>query len=237
MPALSPSAPLALATAGWVALVAVGWLALAAAAVALARTARRGDAQVEVAQVSRVTALVDALRARDELTGRHSGRVAELVHAVAEDIGLDGADLRELVEAAALHDLGKLRVPDAILRKPAALSPSEWAVVRRHPEWGAQVVGNLPELAHLADVVRCHHERYDGAGYPDGLAGTEIPLGARIVAVCDAYDAMVNDRPHRAALPAVRALAELRANAGHQFDPEVISAFERAVAPREPVAV
>jgi HD-GYP domain-containing protein (c-di-GMP phosphodiesterase class II) len=216
---------------GWAALGVAVWFGLLMLTVTLLHAARRGDSQaVRLARVSRVQALVDALRIRDEPTGRHSGRVAELVGAVARDVGMAETALTELVEAAALHDLGKLRVPDAILHKPAALTPAEWAVIRRHPDWGAEVVAHMSEISHLADVVRCHHEHYDGGGYPSGLAGAAIPLGARIVAVCDAYDAMVHDRPHRPALPAPRALAELRANAGHQFDPEIVAALERTLA-------
>jgi HD-GYP domain-containing protein (c-di-GMP phosphodiesterase class II) len=133
----------------------------------------------------------------------------------------------ELLECAArLHDVGKLGVPEAILRKPGPLDESEWAVMRRHPEWGAQMVARVPGLEGIAEYVRGHHERWDGRGYPDGLAGSRIPLASRVISVCDAFEAMVSRRPYRAPLSFDAALRELLAGAGSQFDPGLVAAVE-----------
>jgi HD-GYP domain-containing protein (c-di-GMP phosphodiesterase class II) len=131
-------------------------------------------------------------------------------------------------QAAALHDIGKAAVPDAILNKPGPLSEDEWVFMRRHTVIGERIMQAAPALAAAAPLVRSSHERFDGAGYPDALAGREIPLGASVIAVCDAYDAMVSDRPYRAALTHAEALAELQRCAGTQFDPAVVRAFVAA---------
>ena len=126
---------------------------------------------------------------------------------------------------ALLHDVGKLAIPQAILAKPGALDDAEWATMRSHPEIGAAAVAEVRELAHLAPAVRASHERWDGTGYPDGLAGYDIPIASRITAVCDAYDAMTSDRPYRAARSHLVALAELLACAGTQFCPHCADAL------------
>lgn len=128
-------------------------------------------------------------------------------------------------QVAELHDVGKFAIPDAILGKPGALTDDEWELVRRHPVVGQRILAAAPALVHLAEIVRATHERFDGRGYPDGLVGAEIPLVARVVAVCDAFDAMTANRPYRPALSAEDALAELRRCAGTQFDPAVVAAF------------
>ena len=134
------------------------------------------------------------------------------------------ADLELVERAARLHDVGKLAVPDTILRKPGPLDEAEWAVMRRHPEWGADRVGSVPGLERLGVLVGYHHERWDGRGYPNGLEGEAIPLASRVISVCDAFEAMVSDRPYRASLDVAAALAELIAGAGSQFDPAVVAA-------------
>jgi HD-GYP domain-containing protein (c-di-GMP phosphodiesterase class II) len=131
--------------------------------------------------------------------------------------------------AARLHDVGKVAVPDAVLQKAARLTSEEWALMRTHPIVGAAVVSRVPALRALAPMIRAHHERWDGTGYPDGLAGDSIPLGARLVAAVDAYGAMTTDRPYRRASTPAYALAELRRCAGTQFDPAVIVALERVL--------
>jgi diguanylate cyclase len=145
---------------------------------------------------------------------------------VGERFGLSPAALAEIELAALLHDIGKVRVPDSILNKPGALTEDERAVMNRHPVWGAELLARVPGLEPVATIVRFHHERWNGGGYPAGLAGTRIPLTSRIIAVCDAHHAMTSDRPYRAALSQAHALAELRAGAGTQFDPVVVADLE-----------
>jgi len=132
-----------------------------------------------------------------------------------------------LRRGALLHDIGKIGVPDNILRKPAALSEAEWVTMRKHPEFGARIVAGIPFLEDVARIVRHHHERWDGRGYPDGLAGEDIPLGARIFAVADSFDAMTSDRPYRRAMTIDEARAEVARCRGTQFDPTVADAFAR----------
>jgi HD-GYP domain-containing protein (c-di-GMP phosphodiesterase class II) len=176
-------------------------------------------------------ALLNALQRHDGATGWHSRRVSLLARRTGALLGLAGTALDDLEEAALVHDAGKLRVPARILRKAGPLSPSEWALVRRHPEWGAELVSNVGQLGRHADAVRAHHERWAGGGYPAGRAGTSIPLPARIIAACDAYDAMTTERPHAPRRSPQEALAELQACAGRQFDPVVVSALEIALGP------
>jgi putative nucleotidyltransferase with HDIG domain len=169
--------------------------------------------------------LLRALAERNPELGEHISGVAELAEAVARRLGLDEEQVDHVRHAAALHDVGKMAIPDAILDKPAALDASEWEFIRRHTIIGERIVAAAPALRPVAALVRSSHERWDGHGYPDALAGEQIPLGARIVSVCDAFDAMVADRPYRAGMDAADALAELRRCAGSQFDPDVVDAF------------
>jgi len=173
--------------------------------------------------------LTSALDQRDRVTDGHSRRVADLSLMVARELGIEGDDLLDIERAAILHDIGKLAVPDAILSKPAELTPDEWLEMRRHPDVGYQLVRDVPFLNRAAEIIRGHHERFDGTGYPLGLKGDSIPLGARIFAVVDAYDAMTSDRPYRLALSHEEALAEIRYRAGTQFDPVVVVPFFAAV--------
>jgi diguanylate cyclase (GGDEF)-like protein len=172
--------------------------------------------------------LLRALAERSPDLGDHLSTVAELAVAVARRLGLPAAAIEEVRHAADLHDVGKVAIPDAILNKPGPLDDEEWAFMRRHTIIGERIVAAAPALREVAALVRASHERHDGQGYPDGLAGRDIPLGARIVAVCDSFDAMVADRPYRPALPADVALAELARCAGSQFDPAVVTAFLEA---------
>jgi hypothetical protein len=174
---------------------------------------------------ARVETLAAALDLRDRDTGRHVAEVVELALEVGEKLDLSRPAMAELEFAARLHDVGKIAVPDPILRKPAPLSLREWDMMRRHPEWGSGMLAHIPGLEAVAIVVRFHHERYDGRGYPDGLEGECIPLASRIVAVCDAYNAIVADRPYRSGRTHEEALEEIRRHAGTQFDPEVVEAF------------
>ena len=171
--------------------------------------------------------LLRALGAREPQLLIHTEAVAELARALATVLGLE-AETRDVVaRAAELHDVGKVAIPDAILAKSGPLNADEQAFMRRHTVIGEAIVGAAPALRPVAAIVRASHERWDGGGYPDGLAGEAIPLGARIVAVCDAFSAMVQDRPYGEVLGERDALAELRRCAGSQFDPEVVAAFYR----------
>ena len=161
---------------------------------------------------------------RPRLTG-HGPEVAQLALAVCRRLGLRPVATSRVHRAALLHDVGKVSVPRELLDRPGPLGDADWRVVREHPVVGEQLARAFPWLADAALLVRHHHERWDGTGYPDGLRGEEIPLGARIIAACDAYDAMVAERPYRAALSPAEAVERLRADAGAQFDPAVVMAL------------
>jgi response regulator RpfG family c-di-GMP phosphodiesterase len=148
---------------------------------------------------------------------------------VAEHLQVPGEERRHIAQAAELHDVGKVAIPDAILKKPEPLSEDEWEFLRRHPVIGERILSSAPALAVPAAIVRCTHERFDGTGYPDGLLADAIPLGARIVAVADAFTAMVSERPYATARETPEALAELRRHAGTQFDPIVVEAVAAVV--------
>ena len=183
--------------------------------------------------LSAVLLLAGALDLRDASTAEHSRTVARLAEVTARTLGLEPARVERIRTAGALHDLGKIAVPDAILRKEGGLTDAEWAEIRRHPEVGAQILQHAG-LDDIATWVLGHHERMDGRGYPFGVPGDRIPLEARVLSVADAFEAMTADRPYRRAMPVGEALAELRRCAGSQFDPLVVDAFERALA-LEPV--
>jgi response regulator RpfG family c-di-GMP phosphodiesterase len=170
-------------------------------------------------------ALVTALELRDNETEGHSQRVVDYAVAVAQAMGLEEPELTWLRQGAILHDIGKIGIRDAILHKPGTLDEDEWIAMRRHPEMGHRMLGHIPFLKPALDIVLCHQERWDGSGYPRGLKGEEIPMGARIFAVVDTLDAMTSDRPYRSALTLERAVGEIRAFAGKQFDPRVVEAF------------
>jgi diguanylate cyclase (GGDEF)-like protein len=176
--------------------------------------------------------LVRALAERHPDLGDHQDGVAELAAAVARRAGIEGEDLVQIGHAAALHDVGKVAIPDAIINKPAALDDEEWAFMRRHTVIGERIIAAAPALGGAAKLVRSSHEAFDGSGYPDGLAGTDIPLGARIIAICDAFDAMISDRPYSRAKTTDEALAELSRCAGAQFDPELVRLFQQVMADR-----
>jgi HD-GYP domain-containing protein (c-di-GMP phosphodiesterase class II) len=164
------------------------------------------------------------MNVHDAATSAHGEDVASLAPRVGAFLGLDPAAIEELEIAARFHDIGKVAVPAEILRKAGPLDESEWRVMQRHADWGADLLAHLPGCEEIARTVRHHHERHDGRGYPDRLAGEEIPPASRIIAVCDAYGAMITDRPYRAALAQARAIAELQEGAGVQFDPAAVQA-------------
>ena len=156
--------------------------------------------------------------------------VARLVRLTAIELGLPEFESSCICLAAELHDIGKAAIPEAILSKPGSLDTEEWQFIRRHTLIGERILRAAPSLAHTADLVRSSHEWVDGAGYPDGLRGAEIPLGARIIAVCDAFDAMTSRRPYRDAMTHEDAVAELRRGAGSQFDPAIVDLVCKLVA-------
>jgi response regulator RpfG family c-di-GMP phosphodiesterase len=175
--------------------------------------------------VATISALAAALEVRDAGTGQHVRRVVELAQACMEQIDPGLAGNEEVAYGFMLHDVGKIGVPDAILRKPGPLTKGEWGVMRRHPEMGVQIVGPIGFTGMATGVILCHHERWDGQGYPHGLAKDEIPLPARTFAVADAYDAMTSDRPYRSAVGHTDALEHIDAESGASFDPEVVEVF------------
>lgn len=181
--------------------------------------------QLDGAYLEIITALARAVEVRDEYTGTHVERVCRYSMQIAEALRLADEMLRPLEFGAILHDVGKIGVPDTILGKPAPLNDSEWEVMRRHPEMGRSVLEGISFLAPALNAVSCHHERWDGRGYPYNLAGAEIPLAGRIVAVADAFDAMTTDRPYRRGLPREVALRELECGKGTSFDPEIVDVF------------
>lgn len=182
-------------------------------------------------------ALLQVLTERNPPLGDHSDGVAELAAATARRLGLGDAELEELALAARLHDIGKAAVPDAILKKPGPLDAEEWELMRRHPAAGERILRAAPALAGVGQIVRSSHERYDGNGYPDRLAGDEIPLASRIVAVCDAFDAIISERPYAVRRTPAQAADELRRCSGSQFEPMVVDAFLAELAARQrPIA-
>jgi diguanylate cyclase (GGDEF)-like protein/putative nucleotidyltransferase with HDIG domain len=178
------------------------------------------------AAMESLSATVDA---RDSYTAGHSRRVQQLALAIGRELGLSQAELDLLGHAALFHDIGKLAIPDAVLLKPATLTIDEWALMQRHADEGARIIDRLGFLNDAVPAIRHHHERFDGTGYPDGLSGDDIPLGARIIHVADALDSMLTTRIYRAARPADEALEELRRASSTQFCPRCVSALERLV--------
>jgi len=194
--------------------------------------AARYAAALELNRAYRGTVMLlsDVLEFEDEYTAQHSRSVVDLVNAVADQLGVPADERQELEFAAMLHDVGKISIPKGILHKPAALTDQEFEIIKHHTIEGQFMldrVGGL--LGRVGEVVRSCHERWDGRGYPDGLAGEDIPIAARIVFACDAYNAMTTDRPYRGAMPTEHAVAELVANTGSQFDPRVVAALTAVV--------
>jgi diguanylate cyclase (GGDEF)-like protein len=197
--------------------------------------AQKGHGRVSAGRQTR-DVLLSTLRERQPHLHDHLTGVADTAVATARELAMTPEQIDEVSRAAELHDVGKMAIPDAILEKPAALDDAEWAFMRRHTIIGERILAAAPALIPVASLVRSSHERWDGGGYPDGLAGKAIPLGARVVCVCDAFDAMVSERPYRAASSRDEAFAELRHCAGSQFDPDVVEAFIAALT-RTPVPV
>ena len=180
-----------------------------------------------------LNALVTAVDNKDRYTRRHSEDVLAYSLKIAEELGLDSEVQRTVQIAALLHDVGKIGVPDRVLRKPSALTDEEFQAVQQHPVMGAVIVGAVPGFEETLDAVRHHHERFDGGGYPFGLVGHETPFLARLIAVADAFSAMTTDRPYRKGMAREKALGILEEGAGTQWDPECVHALLRAYHPAE----
>ncbi|HEX7298178.1 MAG TPA: diguanylate cyclase [Solirubrobacteraceae bacterium] len=193
-----------------------------------ARTAARplGDGPDPVgAQADVIDALAAALAERDRYTGEHSASVVDMAKTVAAALGLDAVEVERVGHAALLHDIGKVGIPDRILHKPGPLASEEWELMREHPLIGERILRAIPGMGAVARIVRHEHERFDGSGYPDGLAGEAIPIGSRVILACDAYHAMTSDRAYRGAMEHDAAVAELISCSGTQFDPKVVASL------------
>ncbi len=185
----------------------------------------RMQEHLEDAYIATLGTLAAALEAKDAYTNDHAAQIAELAAAVCAQLRISPADMRMIKLAALLHDIGKIGVPEAILHKDGPLDADEWTVMQEHPRIGARILEPVPYFAEVVPLVTSSHERLDGTGYPDGLAGDEIPLGSRVIAVCDAFHAMTEDRVYRKAVPVDEALREIVRCSGTQFDPVCVDAM------------
>jgi len=175
--------------------------------------------------VQTVVTLANAIDMRDTYTNSHSQRIAEWAAETARILGCPTQDVQAIYWGGLLHDIGKIGIPDAILRKPARLDESEWEIIQKHTILGAQLVSPIKKLANVAPIIEFSHERYNGSGYPRGLRGEEIPLGARIIGVVDSYSAMRDERSYKGSVGHQEAIDELQRNSGTLFDPQVVNAF------------
>ncbi len=192
------------------------------------KDSRRGSARRQSPDV-----LLELVRQQEPDLRERLREVARLTVMVGHRLGMAADELEDLQRAAELHDVGKAAIPQSVLTKPGPLTEPEWAFLRRHTLVGERILGSTQALSQVAGIVRSSHERWDGSGYPDRLRGTAIPLGARVLAVCDAFDAMTSNRPYAPPVSVPGALAELRRCAGTQFDPEVVNAFEQVWEPSD----
>lgn len=195
----------------------------------VSRFALQRYVETERLLVGTINALVRAIEARDEYTSGHSERVKIYAAATAKEMGLPPETVRMIEYLASLHDIGKIGVRDRVLDKNGPLTAEEYDQIKQHPTMGATILSQIEAFGNNVDMIKHHHEHFDGTGYPAGLSGGAIPLGARIIAVCDAYDAMTSHRPYRRAKTPAEALLELKRCAGSQFDPEVVKAFTRII--------
>ena len=174
--------------------------------------------------MSTIMALTDAIEFGAPLTVEHSKNMSKNAYEIAIAMGIDESHAKDISIGALLHDVGKIGIPDSILQKQGALTGEEWKIIKKHPEIGAKILAHIKKFAKVIPIIKGHHERWDGTGYPDGLKGEEIPLGARIVAVCDAFDAMISERNYGRRYSVQDAIEEIRANSGTQFDPKIVEA-------------
>jgi HD-GYP domain-containing protein (c-di-GMP phosphodiesterase class II) len=186
---------------------------------------QRSNLELVVAYNDTIEGWSRAMDLRDRETEGHTQRATEMTLKLARHMGLSEAELAHVRRGALLHDIGKIGVPDHILNKPGSLTDEEWAVMRKHPQFAYDLISPIAYLAPALDIPYCHHEKWDGSGYPRGLKGGQIPLSARLFAVVDVFDALTSDRPYRPAWSKQKALAYIRENAGSHFDPACVEAF------------
>lgn len=200
-------------------------IALAVANARLFNSVQQSNVRLSMAYEATLLGWSMALELRDQETQGHTRRVMDITEELARKMGIAEPELDHVRRGALLHDIGKMGVPDVILRKAGPLADEEWAIMRRHPEYARRFLANIDYLAPALDIPYCHHERWDGSGYPRGLAGEDIPLAARIFAVVDVFDALRSDRPYRKAWPKEATLRYIEEQAGKQFDPRVVKVF------------
>jgi HD-GYP domain-containing protein (c-di-GMP phosphodiesterase class II) len=181
--------------------------------------------ELEGTFVQTVVALANAIDLRDTYTSTHSQQIAQWAVQTAQQLGCSTPEIENIYWGALLHDIGKIGIPDDILKKPSALVESEWKVIRLHPTRGAEIISPIKKLVHTAPIIEYSHERYDGQGYPYGIRGEAIPLGARIIAVVDSFSAMIDERPYKRPFSVRKAIHELNINVGKMYDPRVVAAF------------
>lgn len=179
------------------------------------------DCEVNFEYHEMVECITSALDARDPYTGNHSRRVSDMACFLCQKLGISHEETQEIHISGHLHDIGKIGVPDRVLLKPEKLNDEEWALMKKHPEIGADILSKSPHFSRIAAIILHHHERWDGKGYPFGAKGTEIPIGARIIAVCDSIDAMASARAYRKALPLDVVKSEIEKNIGIMYDPKI----------------
>jgi HD-GYP domain-containing protein (c-di-GMP phosphodiesterase class II) len=197
------------------------------------RELRHLEQQIRDVTFSTLCALVQLLDLKDLTTGVHSSRLTNWAITIAKLLGLSTEETRQIEIAAVLHDLGKIGIPDEILKKPSRLTPEEQTIMRKHPEYGWAVMKSIPGCQDASLLILHHHEMWDGAGYPARLRGKDIPLGARVVAITDAFDAMTTDRCYRKGKPIEQAVASLEKFAGTQFDPDIVPVFTEFIRAEE----
>lgn len=195
--------------------------------------AERTTEMLEEAYEQTLEGWAAALDIRDHSTGEHTARVTELTVALAERFGIDGDELADIRRGATLHDIGKMAVPDAVLGKVGPLTDADWALIRQHPDMARRMLLGIAFLEPALDIPWCHHEKWDGTGYPRGLAGTDIPFPARLFAVVDVYDALTSERPYREPMTPMAALARIESESGSHFDPEVVDEFAELMLERQ----
>lgn len=200
---------------------------------AIAISNAKSHADLRSSYIDSICAIANALEVRDPYSYGHSSNVTDYARSIAKELGLSSLERENLIHAALLHDVGKIGISDAILLKPDKLTQAEWEIVKEHPRRGKEILEPLSFLKEALPVVCHHHERYDEQGYPDGLKGEEIPLGARIIAVADSYDAMSSDRPYRKRLSEEECIAGLKKSAGKQLDPRLVEAFLQVLKNRD----